>query len=112
MRSNNSVRTVNRPPPFAAPDPVETLVQVRFHDPVSPRRVRPGIPRDLDTIVLKCLRKESNQRYSRAVELADDLDRFGNGQPVKARPIPVVVKLQKQPAAIRGSLHSPPCASP
>lgn len=73
-------------PPFADPDVVETLVQVRFHDPVPPRRFRPALPRDLDTVALKCLQKAPALRYSTAGELADDLRRFLEGRPVLARP--------------------------
>ena len=75
-------------PPFPAADPVETLIQVRFHDPVSPRRVRPNLPRDLDTVVMKSLRKDPTQRYPTGGALAADLARFREGRPVVARPVP------------------------
>jgi tetratricopeptide (TPR) repeat protein len=73
-------------PPFRAETVTETLLQVLQRDPESPRRVRPEVPRDLETIALKCLRKEPQSRYASAGELADDLYRFQQGEPIKARP--------------------------
>jgi serine/threonine protein kinase len=73
-------------PPFGGATALETLEQVRGHDPVSPRRLRPKLPRDLETICLKCLRKEPGQRYARAGALADDLRNFLGGRPIQARP--------------------------
>jgi serine/threonine-protein kinase len=72
-------------PPFQGPTPLETLMQVLSEDPVSPRRVCPQLPRDLEAICLKCLEKRPPQRYSSAQALADDLDRFLCRQPVRAR---------------------------
>ncbi|HVA51599.1 MAG TPA: protein kinase [Pirellulales bacterium] len=66
---------------------LETLALVRGEEPVSPRRLQPQIPRDLETICLKCLEKEPSARYSSAAALADDLDRFSNHVPIHARPI-------------------------
>ncbi len=74
-------------PPFAAPSVAESLDQIRHRDPVPPRRLNPGIPRDLETICLKCLRKDPTRRYETAGVLADDLRRFVNGLPIAARPI-------------------------
>jgi WD40 repeat protein len=74
-------------PPFRAATPLETVLQVVSEEPVPPRRLQPGVPRDLDTICLKCLAKEPRQRYGRAVDLADDLQRFQAGQPIRARPV-------------------------
>jgi serine/threonine protein kinase len=73
-------------PPFVAPSLAETLEQVRRQEPVPPRRLNPAIPRDLETICLRCLRKEPGQRYPAAQAVADDLRRFLDGRPIAARP--------------------------
>jgi tetratricopeptide (TPR) repeat protein len=74
-------------PPFTAATALETLEQVRTRDPIPPARLQPGVPRDLQTVCLKCLEKQPARRYASADELADDLDRFLRGEPVKARPV-------------------------
>jgi WD40 repeat protein/predicted Ser/Thr protein kinase len=79
-------------PPFLGASLLETLEQVRTQPPVSPNRLQPRLPRDLTTICLKCLEKDPRQRYATAVELADDLRRFQVGEPVRARPVSVLVR--------------------
>ena len=73
--------------PFRADTPLETLEQVRSQNPLPPTRLKPKLPRDLETICLKCLQKEPWERYASAALLADDLERFLAGEAIRARPI-------------------------
>ncbi|WP_439627082.1 protein kinase domain-containing protein [Gemmata sp.] len=73
--------------PFAGGDEVATLLRVSFDEAVPPRRARPSVPRDLETVCLKCLRKAPAQRYASALDLAADLRRFLAGEPIRARPV-------------------------
>jgi WD40 repeat protein len=73
-------------PPFKAETPLETLLQVQAGDPVTPNRLQPNVPRDLETICMKCLEKEPRKRYASAAELAEDLRRFRAGETIRARP--------------------------
>jgi WD40 repeat protein len=72
-------------PPFRAPTHVETVMQVIGDEPVSPTRLQPSCPRDLETICLKCLHKEAARRYASAEALAEDLQRFLTDRPILAR---------------------------
>ncbi len=74
-------------PPFEGETPSETIVQVIHDEPLSPARLRPGLPRDIVTICLKCLEKSPRRRYATALELAEDLRRFQAGEPIRARPV-------------------------
>ena len=82
-------------PPHRGETDLETIRLVSDQDPQSPRTMRPGLPRDLETIVLKCLEKPPARRYARASELVEDLERFLGGRPVKARPVPMWERASK-----------------
>jgi hypothetical protein len=74
-------------PPFRGETPSETILQVIHQEPVPPARLNPKVPRDLETVCLKCLRKEPPSRYASAQELAEDLRRYLLGQAIKAKPV-------------------------
>jgi WD40 repeat protein len=73
--------------PCSGTSDVETLKRVTQDEPQSLRRLRPGVPRDLEAVCLKCLEKHSTGRYQTAAALADDLERFLAGRSTKARPL-------------------------
>jgi WD40 repeat protein len=82
-------------PPFQADTALATLEQVRSRDPLPPRRLRAQVPRDLETICLKCLHKEPHRRYGSAHSLAEDLRRLLSGEPIQARAVGLGERLVK-----------------
>jgi serine/threonine protein kinase/WD40 repeat protein len=74
-------------PPFRGTNAYETMEQVRMREPVPPAQLQPGVPRDLETISLKCLQKDPQKRYGSAAALAEDVRAFLDGKPIRARPV-------------------------
>ncbi|MEZ6105000.1 MAG: serine/threonine-protein kinase [Pirellulaceae bacterium] len=79
-------------PPHLGGDAVQTLLLVLTTDPVSPRVLQPKLPRDLETIILKCLARQPQARYESADALADDLERWLDGKPITARRVSWLVR--------------------
>jgi serine/threonine protein kinase len=73
-------------PPFKAETPIDTIMQVVHDDPVPPRLLRPKLPVDLELICLKCLSKLPEERYASALNLAQDLRHFLDGETISIRP--------------------------
>jgi serine/threonine protein kinase len=80
-------------PPFRSETPVDTLLHVMDREPVPPRLLNPKVDRDLETICLKCLEKDTRHRYGSAEALAEDLDRYLNGESIAARSFNVLDRL-------------------
>ena len=81
-------------PPFRGANLLELLRKVATEEPNKPRKLNPRIHRDLETIVLKCLEKDRDRRYPNARELAEDLERFLNSDPILARPPSTLYRLR------------------
>ncbi|MFO0814561.1 MAG: protein kinase [Gemmatales bacterium] len=82
-------------PPFQTPEAVQTLMMVITLEPIPPRQLVPKLPKDINTICLKCLEKQPGKRYQRAEDLAEELRRFLEGEPIVARPVGRVEKAIK-----------------
>ncbi|RUL87289.1 serine/threonine-protein kinase [Tautonia sociabilis] len=91
-------------PPLRGESPMETIALVLSEQPVPPRALRPGIPRELETICLTCLHKDPSRRYPSAEALAADLRRWLAGDPIQAQPIPIGERLgrwaRRRPARV------------
>jgi len=74
-------------PPFQSPREIDILQQVTSLEPIAPSLLIPSVSKDLDTICLKCLEKSADKRYQAAAELAAELGRYLNGEPIQARPV-------------------------
>src|SRR5262249_53129633 len=88
-------------PPFQGNSGIAVLDQVRNREPAPPGQVVKGVRRELETVCLKCLEKDPARRYQSAAALADDLEQFLQGRPVKARPVGFVAR------AWRAASHRP-----
>jgi WD40 repeat protein/serine/threonine protein kinase len=82
-------------PGFESSDRVKLISQISSHEPARPRSIDSHIPRDLETIVLRAIEKDPKRRYPTAEELAEDLQRFINDEPIKARRASVVERLSR-----------------
>jgi hypothetical protein len=91
--------------PFRGTTFLEMMEQVLTREPTPPRRLNPAVPRDVEAICLKCLRKEPNQRYLSAYDLATDLNRFRDGEPTLAWPVGAAARL------VRWARRSPVAAA-
>jgi eukaryotic-like serine/threonine-protein kinase len=97
-------------PPFMGENPAEIIRQVVEREPTSPRLLLPSVPRDLETICLRCLEKEPARRYPTARALADELGRYLRGEAIQARPLGIIGRTvrwcRRKPAqaALTGSL--------
>ena len=82
--------------PFDGDDLITTIMRVTSEDAPSPRKFQPSIPRDLETIIVKCLERDPARRYDSARAVADDLARFLDGEPIQARPASLLYRLRKR----------------
>src|SRR5689334_20276017 len=74
----------------------EVLMAVLHDEPIRLRKIVPSLPRDLETIAIKCLEKQPARRYPTAKALAEDLGRFLDGEPIEAQPPSIRYRLMKR----------------
>jgi tetratricopeptide (TPR) repeat protein/predicted Ser/Thr protein kinase len=82
--------------PFYGDTPVEVLIKIIEKEPVQLRRLNSRVPVDVETMVMKCLEKDPNRRYNSAKELAEDLQRYLDGDPIKARPATFSYRIKRK----------------
>jgi len=82
--------------PFQGDTPVEVLIKVIDKDPPPIRKIYPRVPVDIETIVMKCLEKDPNRRYGSAKDLAEDIQRYLEGDPIKARPATLTYRIKRK----------------
>jgi serine/threonine protein kinase len=82
-------------PPFRGDTPMEVLQALASAEPIAPRRFRPALPRDLETITLKAMSREQQRRYATALALAEELRRFLADEPIQAQPPSALYHLRK-----------------
>src|SRR5262249_9574814 len=99
---------------FGGSDRAELLRQIAFEEPRRPRSVRRGVPAELEVIVLKAMEKSPADRYATAQEMAEDLDRFLDGRPIRARRPSLALRARKwarrHPAAVWSAMVVAMCA--
>jgi hypothetical protein len=81
--------------PLRADSPLNTILLVMEQEPTAPRTINPSIPRNLETICLKCLHKDASKRYESALALADDLRRHLDGEAIQARPPSLIERINR-----------------
>ncbi len=91
-------QVLTRRPPFQGDGVIAVLQQVMNEDPVSPRRLNPLVPRDLDVLCIKALERDRERRYQTAAELADDVERYLRREPIRARPPSAWYRLSRRVA--------------
>ena len=93
-------------PPFAGQTAMQIVFKVLHTEVAPPRKLRPELDLDLETICLKCLQKEPEERYGSAEELAEDLTRFRKGEPIDARPVGLLSRLARRARRNRGATRA------
>jgi len=83
-------------PPVEGSRGAEVLANLQHSEPVPPRKIVSGIPKDVDVMVMKCLSRDPAQRYPSARALAEDLGRFLDGDPIQAKPLGLAYRLRKK----------------
>ncbi|HET6202824.1 MAG TPA: protein kinase [Planctomycetota bacterium] len=91
-------------PPFDGDSSQEVIRQILFAEPAAPRKRNPRVPRDLETIVLKCIEKNSERRYRTSLEVAEDLHRFLRDEPIQGKRASLPYRLWKKARSARVSI--------